>query len=338
MPKTACIVRYGAFGDAVFITPVIRALKRDGYHVTLNCTEKTYDVLKHDPNIDNFHVQKTGDVPVEKLQEYWAEQAKKYDRYINLSGSIEGQLLVHPGQPEYGWSKAALHEKCNFNYMDHTMKVAGYPDLKGELPSLHFKKQEEDWALQIREEHKGKFLVLCSLTGSSIHKTYPWMSDVLHALVNGAPEAVVILVGEGGCKGIVEPHERIYDRCGDFGIRKSFILTKVVDLVISTETSVAVAASCFSTPKVVLLSHASEENLTKYWINCYPVYESKVRCYPCHKLHYDKASCPLDSTLQLPVCAVLLDPKKVLEPIDQVYSSWLNFRSVVAQVTNIKRG
>jgi hypothetical protein len=30
------------------------------------------------------------------------------------------------------------HEMCNRNYMDETMKIAGYPDRKGEQPELFF--------------------------------------------------------------------------------------------------------------------------------------------------------------------------------------------------------
>jgi ADP-heptose:LPS heptosyltransferase len=144
---------------------------------------------------------------------------------------------------------------------------------------------------------------------------------VIQAIVEGWPEAQVVLVGEKGCQGIIDPHERIFDWCGEINIRHSFILMQYADLVVSPETSVANAASAFDTPKVVILSHSTEENLTKYWRNCTAVYEP-VQCFPCHKLHYTKDSCPLEKETQMPLCQALLHPKKLLPPIEQAFRAW----------------
>lgn len=325
--KSACVCRYGAWGDAVLVSPVLRALKKDGYHVTLNCTERCYDILKNDPYIDCFWLQKTNEVPKTDLAEYWKKQERLFDRWINLNGSIEGNLLKIPGQinlltgqDDYELPTMVRHEMCNRNYMDETMKIAGFANCKGEQPELHFTEKEEAWAQRIREQHKG-FLVVWALTGSSVHKIYPYADAVIQAVVDAWPQAQVILVGEAACQGIIDPHERIFDWCGELNIRQSFILTKYADLVVSPETSVAMAASCFDTPKVVILSHASEENLTKYWRNCTAVFE-KVQCYPCHKLHYVKNTCPLEKETQMPLCQALLHPSKFLPPIEAAFRAW----------------
>ena len=50
---------------------------------------------------------------------------------------------------------------------------------------------------------------------------------------------------------------------GTWGIRKSLLWTKYADLVIGTETGILNGAGCFDTPKIVMLSHSTEENLSK---------------------------------------------------------------------------
>jgi ADP-heptose:LPS heptosyltransferase len=318
--KKACVVRYGAYGDAVLCSPIFKQLKAEGYWVVFNCTERCAEVQYHNPNIDSFWIQETGEIPNLELIEYWKKLASAFDRFINLSESIERRLLCTPDMPEYEAPKETRHELYNRNYMDETMSIAGYPEIKGAVPDLHFKSKEERWATDIRETYKG-FLVVVCLSGSSLHKTYPYADSVVQAIVETLPDAMVLLVGEAGTYGIIDPHPQIVDLCGKIGIRKSFILTRVADLVISPETSVANASSAFDTPKIILLSHSSEENLTKYWKNCFSILPP-VQCFPCHQLHYTRASCPLESETNMPVCVALLHPKLILEKVGEVYAQW----------------
>lgn len=318
--KKACVVRYGAYGDAVLCSPIFKKLKAEGYWVVFNCTERCFEVQMKNPHIDSFWIQETEEIPNTELTAYWEKLASAFDRFINLSESVEKRLLCTPDMPEYSASKEERHQKFNRNYMDETMVLAGYPDAVGMLPDLYFKTKEEQWATDIRKAYPG-FLVVYCLSGSSHHKTYPYADSVVQAIVAALPDAVVLLVGEAGTYGIIDPHPQIVDLCGKIGIRKSFILTKIADLVVSTETSVANASSAFDTPKVILLSHSSEENLTKYWKNCLTVLPP-VQCFPCHKLHYKRESCPLEETTNLPVCVGLLHPQRVLEKVGLVYEKW----------------
>ena len=318
--KTLCIIRYGAWGDAIMLSPVFKYFKQEGWYITLNCTQKCFDILNTNPNIDAFLLQDDGEIPFENLDKHWKELNKKFDRVINFTGSIENSLLIAQNQPEWNWSKDQRHERCNVNYYDHTMKLAGFPDKTGEIGELHFKAAEERWAATVRKRYPG-FLVVWCLSGSAIHKIYPYADVVIQALVSAIPEATVILVGEQATKGIIDPHPRIMDWCGRFNIRKSFILTKIADLVVSPETSVLAASGCFNTPKIALLSHGSEVNVTKYYKNCYSVRQD-VSCSPCHKLHFSRETCPLVKETQFPVCMGLLDPKKLLQPIEEIYNKW----------------
>lgn len=322
--KTACVVRYGAFGDALWCGPVFEELKKEGYYVIFNCTDRCFQIQKRNPFIDCFWLQEDNEVANTDLSPHWEKLKAKVDKFVNLSGTIEGNLLKTPDQPEYNWTREERHAVLNRNYQDETMIKAGYPEKLGLNPPLYLDQKEEEWATKFRQTNKG-FLVVYSLSGSSLHKTYPYAGNVIDAMLEGLPDAVVVCVGEAGAQGIITPHPRLIDLCGKLGIRKSMALTKIADLVVSTETSIANAASCYETPKIVLLSHSSEENLTKYWKNCFSIIPP-VKCYPCHKLHYDKNSCPIEEQTQFPVCVALLHPKLILEKAEIVYDHWRSTR------------
>src|SRR5574340_1003298 len=45
-PKSACVVRYGGFGDSIHAANLFPELKRQGYHVTVNTLPRGYEILK----------------------------------------------------------------------------------------------------------------------------------------------------------------------------------------------------------------------------------------------------------------------------------------------------
>ena len=69
--KTACVVRYGGFGDLLQVASILPLLKNQGYRVCVNVTERGENICKSDPNIDELLVQKTDQVYVDRLTEYW---------------------------------------------------------------------------------------------------------------------------------------------------------------------------------------------------------------------------------------------------------------------------
>ena len=338
-PKKALVIRYGAYGDAVVATPVLRLLKEDGYRVTLNCSEYSADVYKHNPNVDEFIVHITNSVPNVELDKHWTKLAEGYDKVINLSESVEKTLLKMEGHPDFKWSKEERHETCNVNYYDRTLELAGYAGCEGTLPELFFSREEEKWASLLRHQYKNRFLILWSLSGSSFHKVYHRADEVARGFLERHKDAVTFTVG-GDLERLLEwDHPSNRKRCNQWPIRKSLIMTKYADLVVGTETGVLNASACYDTPKIVMLSHSSEENLTKHWKNCTSLY-SNAPCYPCHQLHYTLESCPLESISEAPsvgysskeikfrtkekypACMALLNPDKLRNAIEERYQEW----------------
>lgn len=337
-PRKALVIRYGAFGDAVMITPVLRLLKEEGYEITLNCSEYCRSVFDSNPNIDHFIVHTTNSIPNNQLDKYWEEMGKGYDRVINLSESIERTLLKMEGDAEFKWSHEKRHSECNVNYYDRTLELSGFKQ-RGVLPELHWSREEETWAQKLRWQYRSRFLILWSLSGSSFHKVYHAADEVARRFLDNHSDAVTITVG-GDMERLLEwDHPSTRKKCGVWSIRKSMIMTKYANLVVGTETGIMNASACYDTPKVIMLSHSSEENLTKYWKNCTALH-SNVPCYPCHQLHYTLGSCPLEkisdeTPLQFtndkikfrtreeyPACMAKLNPIELYDVLEEYYDIW----------------
>lgn len=315
--KKCLIIRLGAYGDSIIMTPLLKTLKEDGYHVTANVNEQAKTILIHDPHIDAWLDHKTDSVALEDLPAHWEKISEGFDKVVNLSGSIEQKLLKVEGSEEYNWPKEKRHEECNINYYDYTLELGGYGDIKGQRGELYFTKSEHKWAKKEIGKCKGKFTILWALSGSSFHKTYPYTEHVACEFLDRHPDSIVFTVGESLCQVLEWEHPRTKCKSGKWSIRQAFLMTKYVDLVIGTETGVMNAAGCFNTPKIILLSHSSHENITKHWINAYSIH-AKTTCYPCHQLHYTRESCPVDAA-GIPVCTAKLDPQKILMLMETVY-------------------
>jgi ADP-heptose:LPS heptosyltransferase len=321
--KRVLVIRLGAYGDLVMITPLLKQLKVDGYHVTVNVKGYTRKVLEGNPNIDEFLIHDDS-IPNKDLGAHWEKLGKNYDKVINLSGSIEdGLIKISDGERLNEITRERL---SSTNYYDETMLLGGYPDLAGKNGELFFTDKEERFAQNFRKKYSKCFLVLWSLSGSSTHKSYPYTEVVARKLLDVYDDIVFVTVGDIVCQLLEWEHKRTIQRAGKWTIKKSMIITKYADLVIGPQTCMLPAAACFDTPKIVFLSHSTHDNLCKYWTN-HECLHSSVECYPCHQIHYTNDSCVLDSALGTPICMTKLSPWDVYCSIEKQYLNWREQRN-----------
>lgn len=320
--KTAMVLRFGAFGDHVICSVLYPILKEKGYHVTVNSSERGMQIIKNNPHIDEVIMHETDSIPMEDLDEYYKTLDKKYDKFINLSGSIEDNLLISDRDlKRMSWSKEKIDKECNRNYYDEMFKIAGYPEITGKSGELYFSTFEQKLARDFRRKYRKYFLILWSLSGSSEHKSYPFAHYVAMKFLREHPDSMILQVGDDLCKLLEWEHPRAKCYSGVWNIRKVLSMIPHVDLVIGTETGVLNAAGCYPVPKIVLLSHSSVENLTKYWQNCISL-EADVPCKSCHVLHFSLGSCILDEQLGTPICMSKLKGRRVYEAIENTYLKW----------------
>jgi ADP-heptose:LPS heptosyltransferase/predicted SAM-dependent methyltransferase len=297
--KTCGVVRYGAFGDLLQASSVFAGLKAQGYHVTLYTSPPGDQVVRYDPNIDAFYYQDKDQVPNHLLGEFWDYHKKKYDKWVNLSESVEASFLSIPGRTMYGWPAKLRHQMMNRNYLEAQHEIAGIPH----NPQVRFFPTEEErtWVKKQRSK-MGEFVIGYPVAGSAVHKVWGGMDNIIASIMLDFPQVEVVLIGAEAGKILEqgwENEKRVHKKCGQWNIRQSLAFMASCDMAIGPETGVMNAASEHDYPKVVLLSHSTHENLTRDWSNVYPVSSDHTVCPgrgnneapACHQLHYSWDYC-----------------------------------------------
>jgi hypothetical protein len=80
----------------------------------------------------------------------------------------------------------------------------------------------------------------------------------------------------------------------EWGIRRQCTMAQSVDLLIAPDSGLAWSAAMEDVPKILLHSHASPTNITRYWknvVSMVPPDQDAVPCWPCHKLHQSIDTC-----------------------------------------------
>jgi ADP-heptose:LPS heptosyltransferase len=303
--KTCAVVRYGAYGDLVQASSVFPGLKAQGYHLTLYTVPRGWEAIKHDPHVDHVIFQDTDQVPSAALGEFWAHEKKKYDKWINLCESVEGTLLAIPGRVNHEWPNELRAKYQDRNYLEWTHELAQVP--APYRPKFYSTLEERAWARK-KAQQWGRKNILWSLSGSSGHKTWPWLDAVIARVLLEYSDVDVVLVGDEFCRLLESGWEdtpRVHCLSGKWTIRESMAFAEAADLIIGTETGLLNAAGRMDVQKINTLSHSSHEMLTKHWKNTTVLTQQKgAGCskFPCRQLHYTWDYCFQDEETGSAVC------------------------------------
>jgi ADP-heptose:LPS heptosyltransferase len=85
--------------------------------------------------------------------------------------------------------------------------------------------------------------------------------------------------------------------------------------MVGPETGMLNMAAHLSMPKIVLLSHSSPNNLTKYWVNTTAIEPQATPCYPCNKMIYMWSDCVKDEATGTAACQADIS-------VDQVWNAF----------------
>lgn len=317
--KTCAVVRYGAFGDCIQASSILPGLKAQGYHITFYCSDHGYPVIKHDPHIDRFIIQGKDEVPPQFLYEFWEHTKKKYDKWVNLSESVEGTLLAMAGRSNHQWPDSVRAKYMDRNYIEFTHDLAEVPPPY--QPRFYSTLEERAWARKEASRMGGRN-VLWSLSGSSVHKTWPHLDAVIARLLISYPDVHVVLVGDEVSQILEtgwENEKRVHCRSGKWSIRESMAFAEVSDLIIGTETGLLNAAGSMETPKIVTLSHSSEEMLTKHWKNTIALKQTKgCPKFPCRQLHFNWDHCMKHEDTGTAVCQYEIGPDQMWNAVASI--------------------
>lgn len=313
MAKRTLVIRLGAYGDCVIITPVIKRLKERGDYVMLNVSTRGKEVFANNPYVDELIEHKQDSVPKGELEEYWKKLAKthKADEVINFTGSIENNVSLHPNDPEYNLPKWMRKDVCDRNFYEVSEEWAGL-EVSGAKPDLHFTDEERDALRSMLKP--GEFTILWCLSGSGRNKVYPWTDFVIGQVQKVYNNVNFLTVGDESCQYIESSGEGVTNLSGDITMRMSMCLTGLVDLVISPDTGVLHASGAFDTPKIGLFGATTKNQVTKHFKNDHSI-EANCSCAPCYRLIYSttwEAQCPTDPITGGPWCLSQGIPPEVL--------------------------
>lgn len=322
------VIRYGAFGDGIILTPVLRELKKQGHYIYMNTNERGIQIYKNNPNIDQIVPYIDGTFNYDQMEKFWPELANELgvDKTINFTQTIEVALAVHPATDEYYEHPDKIREQCNKNYYEYSAQFAQVT-CDSYKPEMFFEEKEELEARKYIDANK--FNIVWCIKGSGIHKYYPWVSFIINELYNNYPLLNVITVGDNDSLSVEDEILQATKLCGKVPFRTSALLTKISNLVVSTDTGLLHAAGCWDTPKIAILGATSKENITKHFDNCY-TFEAGVTCSPCFQMiyEYDKQGCPVDELTGSVACmGGGVDPKEIYELIVSKYNEWYKFKN-----------
>lgn len=319
--KTCALVRLGAYGDAIMGASVLPQLKREGYHVTVYTERAGEEVLRHDPHIDEIRVQPKGIFADSALLvAYWLNEERKYDRFINLCGSVERRSLVSPQDQEFYLPHDIRKRLLNSNYLETIHLFAGVPfDRHAVAQRFYPTEQEKAWALAERAQIDGPVVVV-NPGGSTAPKWWPHTQRLLELLAEHRVHAVVLGDLRGHHYAPVAGFGRVIGT--DWPMRKAMAFAQQADVVIGTESAIVNAVAFEPMLKLVLLSHSTHENLTRDWTETIGVQPVDVPCWPCHRLHANGwTHCSREKTTQAALCQAVVSAEQLAEEVTK-YLAW----------------
>lgn len=305
----------GSIGDNLIASSVLPLLKREGYNVEVIAQEPSYVVFENNPHVDKLTVLKRENLPDNNAdwQKYFVRRAAEYDKFFHLSHSIESHVAFHPDSTWFWWPEAYRRRIADKSYLGLTHDICGLPH---EFAPAFFPTEEERQKAEetkIRAAPLGGPVIGWAIAGSRLDKLYPYSAMAIARIIKEC-DANVIMFGsmsekdQSSAIAIMEHVERqngtteklhLAHGFDDKGIRiawplrRSLATLQVCDLIVSPDTGLAWGVASCSMPKVILLGHASQYNITHGWVNTTTLHadQGRVKCWPCHRLHNEPATC-----------------------------------------------
>jgi ADP-heptose:LPS heptosyltransferase len=304
MKRWAAIARFGGIGDNLIAGSPLKALKRMGYMTEVLTAEPTHVVFHHNPYIDKITVRKATQGNATDL---FNTRDKEYDVFVHASHSVEGRHALFKGMTSFWWSDEYRRKLCGGSYLETAHDLAGVPHDFG--PLYHSSEEERANALKAKATIGERFL-LWVISGTRVDKVYPYTTSAVPRIIRevGAPVMLMggpgeqemaqairdqVVIDNGSSDGLYLAVTKSDGGPKHWPLRTSLSLALTADLVVTPDTGTAWAVAMEKMPKIVLISHASVENITKHWVNTTSLHADSdaVPCWPCHKLHDDISTC-----------------------------------------------
>lgn len=309
---TAAVVRPGGFGDALMASSILPHLVAEGYDVTAYVEKWGEEALRHDPHISRFVVGSLYMIGKDDLGAYWEHERAKYDRWINLSDTVERALLFRNEALESRWPHAVRKDIARVSYLERVHAVA---EVEPEYQQRYYPMPAEmAEAKELRGDADAVVAVIDS--GSHAQKWWPYAGDFALELVARWPRVKVVFLGE--MRSRVPAHERIevFGRSGTF--RQAAAVALRADVVVGQDSGLMQAVAFEeSVAKVVLHAITSPLNLTTHWPRTVSLMPEDTDCYPCHISHRNWDLCRRHAATGAAACQADIARETVLDAVEK---------------------
>jgi len=332
--KPWCLLaRLGGIGDNLIASSVLPLLA-ETHHVEVMAQRPQHVLFENNPYVSKLTVREPGDLPADgnHWQAWFAHRGREYDKWFNLSHSCESMLALLPGQTQFNWPAAWRRKYCGVNYLEFVHDIVG---VRHEFnPRFYPTDEEQERAAKTLAHVRGaggyRHVVGIVLAGSRLDKMWPYLPLLVAKLVRELRVAVIMFGAENEAK----IAKRVQDFCLEFNggpdgmhaalstdpehpswpIRRSLATLQHCDLVITPDTGLAWGVAMEALPKIMLLSHASPENITKHWRNTTTLRADPkhVGCWPCHQLHDTIETCRKAENAEAAACIADIGHEDVL--------------------------
>ncbi len=346
MNRWAAIARLGGVGDNLIAGSVLAPLKRMGYMTEVITAEPNHVVYLHNPHIDKLSVKKPErDLPVNDMpgwQKWFESRANEYDVFLHASHSCEGRHAMFPTMTGFWWPQDYRRKMCAGSYLETVHDIAGVPY---EFGPLFYSSDEEKKNAATVKKTIGDKCICWIVSGTRIDKVYPYATMAIARIIKEVGVPVVLMGGptemENSMVNAIRDSVALQNGSRDglhlavppvgggekaWPLRVSLSFAQACDLVISPDTGPAWAVAFEPMPKIIMVSHASAENITKHWCNTTTLHADtdRVPCWPCHRLHNDISTCVPNAQNNGAACISDISVEKLVSTVAKVWKEQNN--------------
>jgi FkbM family methyltransferase len=323
----AAIYRAGGVGDNLIAGAVLPGLKQKYDCVEVITGGPMVSVFENNPYIDKLSVQAQTLDPqnwLDFLKAFHA-RADEYDFFANLSHTVEASGALLASQTQYYWPAKMRRMLCGHSYLSFVADICDVPH-ETLAPNFFPYDDEVESAEELKRKIGGRY-VGWVLSGTRIDKIWPYATIAVPRIIKELNIPVVIFGASQRDFDMAKAIEQqtglsncttdglhlacsVEENLPNWPIRRLLTQVQAADIVVSPDTGPAWACAMRPMPKIIMLSHATPENITKYWINTTTLHAdpTRVRCWPCHLLIDEKSVCEKHSGMKgLPGAACISD-------------------------------
>jgi ADP-heptose:LPS heptosyltransferase len=341
MQRWAGVARMGGLGDNLVAASVLRPLKRLGYMTEVITSELAHVVFHNNPYLDKLSVKGEKDIPQgADWQKWFVGRSREFDLFAHLSHSMEVRHALHADNTAFWWRPEYRRRICAGSYLETVHDIVGVPHDFG--PLFFPTDEEREKVAAVTKSQVGDRYAVWVISGSRPDKVYQYAPIAIGRIIKEL-DIPIIVMGIGNkqnemaqsIKDAVATHNSTRDKIHicvshegqgqdqQMPMRIPLTTAMMADLVVSPDTGTAWAVAMEPMPKVMMVSHASAENITKHWVNTTTLHAdpSRVPCWPCHRLHNDISTCVPDKDVgKGAACMGDISVETVVQAVDKAWS------------------